>query len=119
MNVIHVEKSKLLETLRANREQHARDCEDAKAGYLETAAEKLEEALDKIARGEVFPLHFGLTVPECHLDEYDRAIQMLEWHIADEIEVTVDDFARYVQDDWDWKERWKVTNVGYLSKVRG
>jgi hypothetical protein len=119
VNKITAIKADVLIKLQENREQHALDYEAAKAGYLETALEEVDALTHKLMQGEVVALRSSLMVPECHLEDYDRAIQMLTWHHSDTIEITMDEFAHYVQDDWDWKGRWKLTNCSYIEKVRG
>lgn len=119
MKTVTVPVAKLLETLKTNRVQHEKDYADAKKGYIDTAREKLQELLAKLDAGEIIQPYLQLTVPESHLEDYDRSIMMLEWHVSTNIEVTVDEFAKYVQDNWDWKERWSASNSYYMAKTRG
>jgi hypothetical protein len=118
MRVIKVNKRDLLGKLKENRQNHEADYRTALEGYRETAIETLEEFLSKVRGGQTVEPYLGLQVPESHLEDYDRAIQMLEWHTEDEIEMTMEQFAQYVQDDWDWKQRWSTSNSGYLAKAR-
>lgn len=119
MRVVKVVAEQLLNKLIENRANHEKDYEDAKTGYLETAKEKLDELLGQVADGILINPHLNLTVPDSHLEDYDRAIEMLRWHTEGEIELAEEEFAQYVQDNWSWKHRWTTSNVAYISKSRG
>ncbi len=41
---------------------------------------------------------------------------MLYLSVDDNIELMVEEFKNYVQDDWDWKTRWMSSNSGYMTK---
>jgi hypothetical protein len=119
MDTITVNKQKLLDKLQENRAQHEKDYEDARKGYLETALEELDQLAEQFQQGNPVRITSALAVPECHLEDYDRAIQMLGWHLGEEIDLSIEEFTNYVQDKWDWKSSWTVRNSVYLSKVRG
>lgn len=118
MNTVTVLKDRLRGTLLENRAKHAYDYEDAKRGFLETAEEKLAALLAEVRAGNVVETYLGLQTPESHLDDYDRAIQMLQWHTTEEVELTGEEFENLVMDKWQWKDRWSVSNSGYIQKAR-
>ena len=118
MRVIKVTKAALLKKLTENRASHETEYRTALEGYRETALEKLEELLAKVRGGQTVEPYLGFQAPESHLEDYDRAIEMLKWHTDDQIEMTMEQFAEYVQDNWDWKSRWSLSNSNYLAKAR-
>ncbi len=54
-------------------------------------------------------------MPEDHTRDYDRRIKMYEMDIDDTIEMTEQEFAQYVLDDWGWKQAWTTSNTAYLA----
>jgi hypothetical protein len=38
---------------------------------------------------------------------------MLEMSIAEEVTISERQFAQFVMDEWDWKEKATMTNMGY------
>lgn len=119
MNKVTVKQDALLEILRENRTTHKADYEDAYKGYLETCKEKLEELLEEFNAGKRETVQWNQTQPKNQVKEYDRVIRMLELSVDDEIELTAEEFANYVQDDWHWKESWSLSNSHYITKTRG
>ena len=118
MRKVTIKQDDLLEILRENRETHKTDYEDAYKGYLETCKEKLQELLDGFENGEFETVHWTEFPPQSQVKDYDRVIRMLELSVDDEIELTAEEFANYVQDDWHWKEAWALTNSSYMAKTR-
>lgn len=60
-----------------------------------------------------------LLVPEDHTDEYDQLLEMLAMSVDDEVELTAQEFAQYVRDDWSWKHQFTRTmrrNSTYLEE---
>ena len=58
----------------------------------------------------------NIELPRSHALEYDEAIEMLELHcpidesLKDTIQLTQDDFRKFVRDDWEWKKGWSIAN---------
>jgi len=118
MRKVTIKQDALLEILRENRDTHKTDYEDARKGYLETCAETLERYLAEFKAGERDTLHWSEIPPTSQVKDYDRVIRMLELSVDNEIELTSDEFANYVQDDWHWKGGWELTNSNYITKTR-
>lgn len=118
MRKVTINQEKLLEILRENRETHKADYEDAYKGYLETCKEKLEQLLEEFNAGDRETVQWSQIPPQNQVKDYDRVIRMLELSVDDEVELTVDEFANYVQDDWHWKESWALSNSHYITKTR-
>lgn len=118
MKTIRVEKEALIGMLHANRDKHRAEYEAAQRGFCEQAATKLGEMLAAAQAGSLSSCWLDLTVPESHVEDYDRALQMLEWHQGSEIELDAHEFRTYVQDDWGWKEQWSLSNSAYVARGR-
>lgn len=119
MRKVTINQNELLVILRVNRDIHEADYKDAYAGYLETCVEALEEMLKEFKDGERETVQWTEFPPQSQVKDYDRVIRMLELSVDNEIELTADEFANFVQDDWHWKDNWTITNSNYISKTRG
>ena len=99
---IKVNKQKLLEVLKSNREEFLTIYEAAMEKYRAAAIEKLESMLDAAKNGEKIQHSFQLAVPNNYENDFSEAIAMIEWAIGDEIELDSSDFSCYVLNKWHW-----------------
>lgn len=113
MKTITVNKEKLIVTLEKNRHDHRQKFEGALTGYRKAAIAAFEKRLERIKAGKSFDLYVSLTEPKDQTKDYDRVIQMLKWDVADTVELTEKQFANYVQDRWDWTDRFSETEQMY------
>ncbi len=118
MRKVTVKQEELLEILRENRKTHKADYEDAYKGYLDSCKEKLQELIEGFESGDIETVQWTEFPPQSQVKDYDRVIRMLELSVDDEIELSADEFANYVQDDWHWKDNWAVANAAYIGKTR-
>jgi hypothetical protein len=126
MREVKVKTAELLEKVKANREKHIKEYEEAVAGYKEAATEAVEKAMAKLKKqiedlqeGEVLHLAavvFDLEVPQNHEKDYDQVILMLEMSVDEELSIKADEFACYVMDDWDWKADFLKMSDTYKNK---
>lgn len=115
MGVITVNKSALIEAIKKNKEKHRNDFEEALVGYRKKAIEELTKILlDAKEDREIQSFH--MSPPEDHTEDYTRVILMLEMCTEDKIFVTEADFAKYVQDDWQWKHQFVAATEMYSGK---
>ena len=140
LSEVTVKVSKLLETLKENRENHIKEYEEAVAGYKEAASEKLTQAretavkrmqvnFDKIQleidnfdpeeAQDYFTLvqqeTVSLPVPKNYSESYDKTIAMLEWERGGEILLKSQEFDRYVLDNWEFTESFKAVSAMYMK----
>jgi hypothetical protein len=116
MNTVKVKKDRLLTKLKENRETHRANFIKAQTGYRQEVIEQLDKALQDARDGKKITTAFRLPTPSDHTSEYDTAIEMLDWTIGDEIELSQIAFRNYIFDDWDWSQNWMVSNSSYLNK---
>lgn len=117
MKSIQVQKTRVLEVLRNNRVKHRDIFLEACEGYRKKATEELDKLLSEIKQGRLPVISIVLPLPEDHTREYDRAIGMLEMSMTDIVELTEEDYKRYVQDDWTWKRQFLMRNTAYGSRT--
>lgn len=111
-----VEKDKLLETLRTNREKHMADFGEALDAYYDTAVRLLQEHVERIRKRAVEKVAVYLDPPVNHVEDYDLAIELLEWTLTDTVNLTTQQFGQYVRDDWAWKQQFTTTNSTYTGR---
>ncbi len=110
---VTVEKAKLLEAVRRNREQHIAERREALIGWRSALIRRCEEMLVEARNGED-PGHHGLTQPPDYEREYARVISMLEFSTEDKITLNHRQFQNYVLDDWEWSDAFKVSTQSYM-----
>lgn len=115
MRTVTVEKERLIETLKNNRENHVDTFEQTLEGYRSKAVELLKEHIDRIRDGEVEQVRVYLPVPENYEEAYDRAIEMMEWEENSWVELTESEFDQFVRDNWTWKPDFLETSATYLE----
>ncbi len=59
------------------------------------------------------------TYPTEYLEDYDRAISMLEFSVADKVNLSVKEFDAYVRNNWSWKTQFATTNLGLVCCTTG
>lgn len=118
-----VKKDEILKTIKENREKHIAEYKEAVEGYKEAAIEAIENAVDKLKKrindledGEVLELaaiQFDLPVPRDHSQSYDLIIGQLELDINDVVKIRTDEYACFIEDQWDWKPAFMAINSRY------
>ncbi len=140
---VEVNRLKLVETLKANREAHNQNYLEAVEGYKALALEKLQDGyeaakvkLDKnLDRGKlaleqfdpsspkdsadwlvlVEGINVELRVPRNFSKEYDAAIDMASWDVRETLELTHAEFQCFVRDQWDWTTDFIRTTAIYST----
>ena len=110
-------KEEVLNKLRENREEHISLVQKAQKGHREKFKEMLLERIEQIDAGEPVSTQFDLYVPENHVTDYDRVIEMLEMATEDEIELDDVQFQAYVRGKWSWEHHWLAANSVYSREV--
>ena len=85
------------------------------AGYKIQATKLLKEHLLRVQAGKNVRAHIVLTQAVNQTRSYDRIIGMLEMALAEEVELSEEDYQQYVMDDWSWKEEFLTSNARYSS----
>ncbi len=115
MRTVTVKKEDLLKILKENRDNHRAIFEEAQKNYRERAIEELDRRLRDAEEGRRIDVAIYLPAPEDHTKDYDRVIRMVEMSIEDNVELTNQEFAQYVQDDWSWRRAWVANTASYTA----
>lgn len=113
MRTVTVRKSELIDKLTANRATHRAQFEAALAGWHQAVLAELQSAVEDALAGRQYRTFFQLPQPVDHTEEYDRALAMLEMEVGDTVELTENEFAELVMDNWRWKPDFMTTNASY------
>ena len=115
MEMLVYPKAKVLVTLRKNRKEHERIVREAQKGYRERAIELVADLLEDLKVGKSVPAKWAMTVPENHLDDFDRIIEQLELSTGKTVELTDAEFQAYVRNRWGWQHHFLATNSVYST----
>ncbi len=118
MTPVTVSKTKLLETLRSNRENHRKIFLEAQEGYRGAAIAELDRMIQEARGGKKIRRSLTLIEPVDQTGDYDRAIRMLEMSIDDSVKLAEDDFQCYVMDEWRWKQQFTASNFNYSKTLQ-
>lgn len=123
MKEVTVDILQLLTKLQENREKHIKAYRETAEGWRQRAHKELLELSADLAEldfsGEEVPrlpktdLHDLFDRPECHVRDYDRAIAMLQMSVEREVTISAREFDQFVNDEWDWSERFALSNTKY------
>lgn len=120
MDKITVSKGDLVATLKTNRANHKAEYDKAvevyKERFVDMAKKFATDAVYRAANGIKFEGFGWLPVPEEHTDDFDRALQMLEWDLGETVELSTYEFAQYVQNDWGWAKSFASNTSSYLRR---
>lgn len=110
-----VNKERLLEQLRSNRTEHAEQYQQAMMVYREKAIEWFNECVDKVLKHGEVERALRLPMPEEHTADYDGAIEALEWHTGEEVELEEHQFDELVRNQWGWHRTFLQNTTSYLD----
>lgn len=118
METVTVNKTQLLETLRANKNKHVAEYLEANELYKKAALKELQKMVKLAKKGQIVRnLPVELRTPVSHESDYTTAIEMLEWSVKDEIVIDQDTFLNFVKDQWNWKREFEATNTFYKASA--
>ena len=113
MKTVSVNRHELISELTVNRDQHRGVFEEALAGYRARLTVELERRIRDVSKGRRIDHHIRLPEPEDHTADYDRIIKMAEMSVRDTIELSDNEFAQYVMDQWHWKQGFTDSTAVY------
>jgi hypothetical protein len=115
MNKVKVHKAALIETLTKNRDEHRATFLKAQERFRERVIEELDARLERARKGKQVDLAIRLPEPVDYTDEYQRALDMLEWEIDEEVELDQEGFAQLVRNEWSWQRMWASNSLAYTT----
>jgi hypothetical protein len=116
MELITVIKTDLVDKLRANRDEHRAMFLTAQERYREAMIAEMDRALEEMRNGGEIRRAFSLPVPEDHTEDFNTAIEMLEWDQGETVQLGFHDFQQYVQNQWGWRASFAANTSSYLAQ---
>lgn len=114
LKIITVKKDELIEKIIANRENHIKEHKEAMEGFFAEARKAAHRAYRTLGKGQI-PEDLHFDVPGSHKGDYDKMIELLRMSADDTLEITYEQFCRYVKDEWSWSSHFKHLHTLYNS----
>lgn len=115
MDDFTVDKAKLITKLKKNRKKHLGIYEEAVRVYRKRMIAELEQSLRDAKNGGAIRRSVSLPLPENHTEDFDAAIDMLEWNVADQVELTERVFRQLVRNEWGWLQSFESNTSIYAA----
>jgi hypothetical protein len=112
--IIKVKKIELIEKIKANKEQHIIDYNQALIDYKEEALKQLK-ALTKKATDGATDLRLNLIQPINNSEAYDKLILMFTMEVEEIVELDSREFNQYIHDETDFAVSAKFANSSYYK----
>jgi len=118
MDEVKVNKDTLLATLKTNRDDHVTKYNAAMKIYREDAIVELGKMLKSAKTTDAKIIRYmDLPEPECHENDYNTIIAMLEMSVDKEIVLSSQEFRTYVLNEWGWQRAFTSNSLSYLNKA--
>lgn len=120
MNTVTVFKQQLREKISSNKKKHESEYNQAVIEYNSAMKSYYNQLAEKVnshnSESGIIPLfkHDPPERPRSYIKEYESVENMLKYEVRDEIELSMEEFSKYIEDDWGWKD----TFIYALSKNR-
>ena len=111
---IKVNKKDLIDKIKENKEIHIFEYNKAVIAYKQEALSQLKSLIENANNGDL-ELNLKLITPVDNSENYDKVIEMFEWEVSDEVELSQSEFNEYVQDETDFSITAKFSNSAYLK----
>lgn len=111
--IVKVNKQKLIDKIKENKENHIIEFDKAVVAYKEEATKQLLELTAKNENDEM-NLKLNLVTPINASEDYEKIIEMFEWEVETEVELEQKEFNQYVQDETEFAINAKFSNSTYL-----
>ena len=118
MDSVKVDKAKLLEIVRENRNKHRKIFEEALEGYRKQAIAELDSMLADAKAGRRIRRSVSLIEPTDQTSDYDRVIRMLEMSVDEFVVLQEHEFAQYVLDRWNWRKQFLMSSSNYSHTAK-
>lgn len=114
--MIKVDKAKLIEQIKANKDKHIKEYAEAVEAFKKEANDQLAKARRSLTKGEWDKITLRLTIPEDRAAEYDKILQTFEWKLEDQVELSQGEFNEYVLDELPFAIKSHASNLMYTQK---
>lgn len=113
MKSVKIKTKELLKVLKANRDTHVKEYNEAVVGYKEKIVSELETMLADAKAGKDVSHVVDVVKPTSYEDSYTTEIKMLEMSDDAVVELSHAEFIQFVEDKWSWKSSFTSTTAIY------
>ena len=114
--MVQISKSKLIDKIKENKENHIASYEKAVIAYKKKALKQLAELTTEVEDGSL-EIRLDLTTPVNNAEHYDSIIEIFEWEERDSVELSQQEFNEYVQDKTESARFAAMSNTMYLGDI--
>lgn len=114
MDVVNIDKDTLLKIVLENREKHIAAFKEAVKDFQMAVIKISNENIEIVNAGKL-DIKMLPPKPTSYESNYTKAIRMLELSVDSVVELDQYEFAKLVQDEWDWKQIFDTSNATYKS----
>ena len=111
---ILLKKEELIARIKENKKNHEKEFEAAVIAYKEEALKQLATETSRVREGAL-DAKLDLVTPVNNSENYDKIIEMFQWDVREEVELSQNEFLEYVQDETDFAIQAKFSNTFYSS----
>lgn len=112
--IIKVNKESLIKRIKENKENHIKEYKKAVIAYKKEALKQLAELTKKVKDGQL-KISLNLVSPIDNTKHYDNVIQMFDWDVNAEVDLTQNEFNEYIFDQTEFARQAKFSNSSYLG----
>ena len=113
---LRFKRDELVSRLKANREQHKKDYDEAIVVWRGKVRAELTAAVNAFESGKDLERVVLPPKPEQHVEDYDATIAMYEMTTEAEFTLDFDEFRRLVLDQWRWAQSFASNTKSYIGK---
>ena len=120
MRTVKLNKIELLDIVRANKDKHIKEFNEAVTDFKAAAIVLAKANLKLATTGDLAKIESIKSIPASptsYEDSYSRAIRMLELSVEDIIELEETIFNQLVLDEWTWKRSFTASGAIYKTFI--
>jgi len=105
-----VDVAKIVEIIKKNKIKHVAEYSESAKGWFGKLEKEFADILtianenkDDEVKSRLSRLHYEFPKPVSHADSYDKILGLLAMSKDPTIELDMESYSRFIEDDWEWK----------------
>lgn len=117
MRPVRVNRTDLINKLLENKSKHVQEFREVYELFRDKAIRQMERNLElaRDTNATNVVLSISLATPVSHEQDYDDALGLLQMGTDETVELDMESYRQYIQDNWVWKRSFDATNSLYKS----
>jgi len=115
MKKVNVKKDDLVDQLKVNLKKHLKDIKEVKSLRRDEVRNKMLQEVEKIEEDPKYQPESIMRFKQLtsYEADYKKAIKMAEMSVDEVIELSDDEFSKFVMDNWAWSTDFATTLSAY------